>query len=230
MLMDALPHPNQRRAEPADDVIIEISGSNAFNNDILADYLNEQKWVVCFGAQDTDPRPVSSQPQPVIRLIFFDCIDIQWPAIKTRIAYRLTKNTGRNLSVCFNVDPGFQIEQAALRLGVRGVIYKDASTDMFPRAADAILDGQLWYPRKVLQRILRKPDALGGATNAEAASLLTRRELTILKLIAAGIRNREIADNLCISPHTVKTHIHNLFRKINVTNRFQATLWLTRNR
>ena len=61
------------------------------------------------------------------------------------------------------------------------------------------------------------------------ASGLTDREKEILDLIAAGYSNQQIADELFISPHTVKTHLHNIFKKINVKRRLQAALWAAQN-
>jgi len=49
-------------------------------------------------------------------------------------------------------------------------------------------------------------------------------------MLASGMPNRDIAERLCISPHTVKTHIYNLYKKINVTNRYQAVRWLLDHR
>ncbi len=63
----------------------------------------------------------------------------------------------------------------------------------------------------------------------EDASGLTRREKEILDLIANGYSNQQIADELFISPHTVKTHLHNIFKKINVKRRLQAALWAAQN-
>ena len=54
---------------------------------------------------------------------------------------------------------------------------------------------------------------------------LTNRENEILNLIADGYSNAKIADSLHISPHTVKTHTNNLFRKLDVPNRLKAALW-----
>ena len=55
------------------------------------------------------------------------------------------------------------------------------------------------------------------------------RQIEILAMVAVGATNDEIADKLCISPHTVKTHLYRIFKKINVPNRVQAALWAAKN-
>jgi LuxR family transcriptional regulator of csgAB operon len=63
-----------------------------------------------------------------------------------------------------------------------------------------------------------------------AASGLTARESDVLLRIAAGARNEEIATQLSISVHTVKTHVYRIFQKIGVETRLQAARWSERNR
>jgi LuxR family transcriptional regulator of csgAB operon len=68
----------------------------------------------------------------------------------------------------------------------------------------------------------------GRIPNSEE-SLLTSRETEILTMISIGAKNDEIADKLFISPNTVKTHIYNIFKKIDVPNRLQAALWAAKH-
>ena len=58
---------------------------------------------------------------------------------------------------------------------------------------------------------------------------LTTREMEILQMVASGYSNSKIADELSISPHTVKTHICNAYKKIKAPGRFQAALWAVKN-
>jgi len=62
-------------------------------------------------------------------------------------------------------------------------------------------------------------------SSLEKTSNLTPREKEILTFVASGCTNKTISGILCISPHTVKTHIYKIYRKINTNNRFQAALW-----
>lgn len=68
----------------------------------------------------------------------------------------------------------------------------------------------------------------GGKSAAEGRDIaLTLREQEVLRLITRGFSNREIADILCISPDTAKTHVRNIFSKLGVTDRTQAAVWAT---
>ena len=58
---------------------------------------------------------------------------------------------------------------------------------------------------------------------------LTTRETEILQMLTAGYSNGRIADGLCISPHTVKTHLYNAYKKIKAHGRLQAALWTVTN-
>ena len=66
-------------------------------------------------------------------------------------------------------------------------------------------------------------------SSSTKSTILTPRQVEILALVAVGATNEQIADKLCISPQTVKSHLYNIFKKINVPNRVQAALWAAKN-
>ena len=66
-------------------------------------------------------------------------------------------------------------------------------------------------------------------SSKNTGDVLTERQVEILAMVAVGSTNDEISDKLCISPHTVKTHLYKIFKKINVPNRVQAALWAAKN-
>lgn len=65
--------------------------------------------------------------------------------------------------------------------------------------------------------------------SGKALGLFSRREIETLRLLAIGASNQEIADTLCISRRTVKSHVYNIYKKMNVPNRLQAILWARKN-
>jgi len=73
-------------------------------------------------------------------------------------------------------------------------------------------------------RLARKADTAPGPEHDGGLAALTEREREILASAAAGLGNKEIADRLCVSLDTVKTHLHNTYRKLGVTRRVEAIL------
>jgi LuxR family transcriptional regulator of csgAB operon len=91
-----------------------------------------------------------------------------------------------------------------------------------------MFEGELWVPRRVMADYIIRNSHRRSSPERQPLPL-TSREQEILKLIARGVTNDEIADLLFISRHTVKTHLYNIFKKINVPNRLQAALWAAKN-
>jgi len=115
----------------------------------------------------------------------------------------------------------------ALRAGAIGYLTKDAGRDHIRRALEAAAAGQAVLDPAVQQRLLsaavRAPaPAPAGPTAAAADDDLTPREAEVLRLIAAGQSNREIARALFVSEATVKTHVNRIFAKTGSRDRGQA--------
>jgi DNA-binding NarL/FixJ family response regulator len=119
--------------------------------------------------------------------------------------------------------------RSALTAGAKGYVSTEAGASDLRKAIRGVHDGDFWVERRVLVRWLRG-DASGESRGDEskAKGALTAREREILKLLASGGTNKEIARVLYISEKTVKTHLNSIFRKLQVTRRLQAVLYAVR--
>ncbi len=128
----------------------------------------------------------------------------------------------------FNVDSEDIIARLAGLPMVNGGFLHDCPQTLLSKGIKAMFAGELWFPRKVLQRYLVKSRTFN-KTLAHSEVNLTDREIEVLRVMATGAKNSEIASLLNLSPHTIKTHIYNIFKKINASNRLQAVNWAQEN-
>ena len=103
--------------------------------------------------------------------------------------------------------------ETLLRAGFAGVLQRDCSSETFLRAVGSVGEGQLWFPREIISRVLK------GFLIEEDLSRLTSREIEIVRLIGSGLNNQQIADQLFISRETVRWHIRGLNAKLGTKDR-----------
>lgn len=115
---------------------------------------------------------------------------------------------------------------SALRAGARGFLTKDADAESIGRALQAAAAGQSIVDAEVQRRLIEGAAAPKPADPADTG--LTPREIEVLRLIADGLSNTEIARHLVVSEATVKTHINHLFAKANLRDRAQAVAYAYR--
>ncbi len=128
-------------------------------------------------------------------------------------------------------DEGYLLE--LLRAGASGYISQNAPVRDLTQAIRKVFADEIWVERRIMMKLLegvwKRPESTkGGIENR--LELLTIRETEVLKLLASGHRNKEIADKLFISEKTVKTHLNTIFKKLNVSDRVQAAIYATRSR
>jgi DNA-binding NarL/FixJ family response regulator len=208
------------------ETLITIVGQNAFNNELLANFLSDQTGIACSCMVLEDFKKAIDPAADGTRLIFLDCTGLDMCALRSLLNADREFSGDRCLLVLDHVLSEWQIENQAIHIGVRGILYDRQDLAFYPRVVRAVLDGELWYPRKFLEKFLLA-DFVPPLVPKDQLSPLTIREREVLALVASGMSNIEIAKKLCISPHTVKTHTYNIYKKINVTNRLRATLWLS---
>lgn len=158
-------------------------------------------------------------------------MDLKMPGIEaTRAISHRSPHIGVIVLTMFEDDESVL---AALKAGARGYVLKDADRGMLLRAIRAVAQGDVLLGAPIALRALEQfsqPSRLPVEAPAERplASFLfeelTPRELEVLRLIAQGLRNREIAERLVISKRTVGNHISNIFNKLQVNDRSQAII------
>jgi DNA-binding NarL/FixJ family response regulator len=119
----------------------------------------------------------------------------------------------------------------AVRAGVRGYINEHMSGEHILQAVRAVVDGQMWFERRIMERFVTEGINIDNYVKVrfldnvrEIAERLTRREKDVLRQVMRGLSIREIAEEVHLSSQGVKSHLANLFKKFDVTNRSQLIL------
>jgi DNA-binding NarL/FixJ family response regulator len=114
----------------------------------------------------------------------------------------------------------------AMRAGAAGFLYKDVDPAALVQAIRAVHGGQVLLAPEAAEAMLAGP---ADREQADAGAALTDREREVLRLLAAGRSNREIARELVVAEKTVKTHVSNVLMKLGVQDRTQAALYAVRH-
>jgi len=110
---------------------------------------------------------------------------------------------------------------AALRAGARGLVFKRFAIETLMTAIHTVMEGDVWLPPVLQAEMtarLREPTGVS----------LTRREREIVRHVALGLRNAEVAEKLQVTEGTVKTHLNNIFQKLGLRDRVELALYAVR--
>lgn len=123
-------------------------------------------------------------------------------------------------------DPGLLID--AFRAGAKGVFCPSRSTfKSLCRCVDRVNEGQIWASSGELTQVLEAFAQLAPlrVVNLDGLRLLTKREEEVVRLLAEGLQNREIARELNLSEHTIKNYLFHIFDKLGVSSRVELILY-----
>ncbi|HJY25671.1 MAG TPA: response regulator transcription factor [Actinomycetes bacterium] len=197
-----------------DDHLVVRQGLRAF--------LEVQDDIVVVGeAGDGDAAlALISELQPDVVLL-----DLQMPGmsgVEVLQAMRARGAAARVLVVTSFTQP--EAVLPAMRAGAAGYVYKDVEPASLAQGIRSVHAGQTLLADDVAAVLVA-----GGAASPSGSSGLTEREGDVLRELAQGRSNREIARALVVSEKTVKTHVSNILLKLGVQDRTQAALWAVRN-
>jgi DNA-binding NarL/FixJ family response regulator len=115
----------------------------------------------------------------------------------------------------------------AVDIGIDGYVLKDSDSTELKKAIFTIAKGEIYIQPNLIPALNQK--RIERTEDEEKIESLTSRELEVLRLLAVGMYNKEVAEKLEISERTVKNHVSNIFKKLEVTDRTQAAVFAIRN-
>lgn len=138
--------------------------------------------------------------------------------------HMITQGKIKFKEILFNVIGSDILKDIMKYPNVVGVFYESDDVKVISQGIKKIINGEIWLSREITKEIIfsyrEKQDGI-----LTTSVSLTEREKEILKLLSLGSTNINIANALFVSENTVKTHLYNIFKKINVKNRLQAMMW-----
>ncbi|HSD50526.1 MAG TPA: response regulator transcription factor [Candidatus Methylomirabilis sp.] len=152
-------------------------------------------------------------------------LDIRMPGMDgIAVLRRLREESLTTRVVVLTVSLGEEELMALVRLGVRGVVLKEMAPQMLVQCVRKVNAGEQWLEKRSFGRAMEKM-LVREAGMREVAEALTPREVEIVRMVAAGHRNKEIGDRLSISEGTVKLHLHHIYEKLHLEGRLELALY-----
>lgn len=176
--------------------------------------------VVACCTRGSEAREAIRRERPDIMitdLVMPDCsgLDLQREINEAKLPVRVVLLTAR-----------IEHEQVleALELGIAGVVLKESAPLQILDCVRHVAAGEQWMDqligRRTLDGVLRRQAAVD-----RASRVLTAREIEVVRMVASGLRNKEIAEHLSIGEGTVKTHLRTIFEKLGITSRIKLTIY-----
>ncbi|NLW23021.1 MAG: response regulator transcription factor [Tissierellia bacterium] len=159
-------------------------------------------------------------------------LDINMPKMNGIDVLRRLKDLGvgsKIIMLTIHEDREYLIE--TMKIGANGYVLKDSDADTLISAIRDVNNGRTYIQPSIASVLVEDISKSDKEYNEDLRKIemLTKREYEVLTLIAEGLNNKDIADKLFISEKTVKNHVSNIFKKIEVNDRIQAAIFAFKN-
>ncbi|WP_417436385.1 response regulator [Idiomarina abyssalis] len=185
--------------------------------------LSDNVTVVAQASSGREAVRLTTESEPDVILM-----DIRMPDLNGIEAVELLREKGSRTPVLMlTTFDDHESIMRAIQAGAEGYLLKDVSLEVLVDAIEALADGKTWLQPAITERIvqgLKESKAPEGDNEQSLVEPLTDKEIAVLRLIAAGLSNNEIAESLFKSTGTVKNQVSSLMAKLGVRDRTRAVL------
>jgi NarL family two-component system response regulator LiaR len=206
-------------------ISVLIADDHAVVREGIRSFLGVQEDIEVVGEVEDGEQAVAAVERLVPDVVLMDLVMPHMDGLEALRRVRAVSPTTRVLVLTSYVQDEKVL--AAIRAGAAGYLLKDVRPPDLLEAIRRAADGEAWLHPTAAARLMRELADRGAADEADAARL-TPRELEVLRLIAQGKPNRDIASELVVSEKTVKTHVSNILAKLHLADRTQAALYAVR--
>ena len=200
---------NATRGHNAPDKNIYLIGPSTLQNSLLAYFIRKEVGLTCLPNNDIARLTYKGDGDHKGSLVLLDCQGKNGKQILTELKSFKSNNSSKHRIVLFNLDDDLKDEEKYVWEGVQGLFYLQDPIEQFLKGIQTLLRGELWLSRNLMSRCIRHGNR-GLEFSEGKKTFLTKRQAEILALVAVGYSNEEIANRLCISAHTVKTHLQSM--------------------
>lgn len=197
-----------------------VTNNKSYHTSLLAKFLEAQLNGRCFTT------PIGRELLTPTDLILVDCDHTPMETLNNALRELNAQSQKPNVAL-LNAEHTSEHEDLLDWPCIFGLFYYDTDEDQLIRGLKQLLDGDYWVPRRLLHHFFNKHrQQLNKNTVGPISSIqLTNREKEILRMIKDGMSNADVSNSLELSEHTVKSHLYNIYKKIGVRNRMEASNW-----
>ncbi len=177
--------------------------------------------VVGEAADGKEALRVIRETQPDVALV-----DVRLPEISgIELCYRIQRETPQTQVLILTGYLDGSLVRECIHAGAKGYVLKDVASTDLRRSIRELVRGESPVDPRAARMMIHW---LREGPEADTPDHFTLREIEILRLIAEGLTNREIAERICLSENTVKTYIQSLYQKLDAHNRIEAVMRATK--
>lgn len=191
--------------------------NNSLQTGLLASLITEKIGLACSIIHEVGPDTTAAH------LLLIDCHGLDGEGLRELINEIHSHDqplTAALLNAQYNTEHESLLDWPC----ISGLFFTDTDQEQLMRGLECLLRGEYWVPRRLLHHFLEKNRRAPSIRHTDIK--LTKRERQILRLIKNGATNLDISAALEVSEHTVKSHLYNVYKKIGVRNRLEASNWV----
>jgi len=200
-----------------------VADNSPFHNQLLVGTLSQEPDLCVSSSDMNSATVVAAAPAKKIHVILVSAFldEDAERGFRMLQELRATANHCRSVVLLDSSKPEFVVK--AFRAGARGVFDHRESPPALCQCIRQVNNGQIWINNEQIALVLESLASTPHLKTADARgmSLLSKREQGVVRCVTEGLTNREIADRLGLSQHTVKNHLFRIFDKLGVSNRIE---------